>query len=136
MLCQWQSHLIAWPPKIFDFFFTCIFFNFIYNWPPILQIKENFWQRVRLMCVLRIHINNFIFGKILLRIKKVVKTFSIFNKLFSKLVYYCMSLGQILVKSFDKNDLRLLLSGKLQTIGRVFTLYPYCLCLEFIFCCT
>lgn len=35
------------------------------------------------MCVL----NKFIFGKKLLRIEKIIKISSIFNKLFSKLVY-------------------------------------------------
>ena len=45
---------------------------------------------VRLMCALRAHINKSIFGKVLLGIEKVVKTFSISNKLFSKLVYYCV----------------------------------------------
>ena len=38
------------------------------------------------MCALRAHINKSIFGKVLLRIEKVVKTFSIFDKLFPKLV--------------------------------------------------
>ena len=33
--------------------------------------------------------NKSIFGKVLLEIEKVVKTFSIFDKLFPKLVYYC-----------------------------------------------
>ena len=37
--------------------------------------------------VLRAHINKSIFGKVLLEIEKVVKTFSILNKLFAKLVY-------------------------------------------------
>ena len=41
------------------------------------------------MCALRAHINKSIFGKVLLGIKKVT-TFSIPNKLFSKLVYYCV----------------------------------------------
>ena len=38
------------------------------------------------------HINKSTFGKVLLGIKKVVKTFSIFDKLFPKLVYYCVPL--------------------------------------------
>ena len=42
------------------------------------------------MCALRAHINKSIFGKVLLGIEKVVKTFSIPNKLFPKLVYYCV----------------------------------------------
>ena len=42
------------------------------------------------MCVLRVHINKSIFGKVLL---------SILNKLFSKLVYYCVPLGHTSVKS-------------------------------------
>ena len=48
------------------------------------------------------YINKFIFEKVLLEIEKVVKTFSIFNKLFSKLVYYCMLLGHTLVKFIMK----------------------------------
>ena len=55
--------------------------------------------RVRLMCVLKAHINKSIFGKVLLGIEKVVKTFSIPNKLFPKLVYYCVPLGHTLIKS-------------------------------------
>ena len=39
------------------------------------------------MCDLRVYINKFIFEKILLEIEKVVKIFSIFDKLFPKLVY-------------------------------------------------
>ena len=48
------------------------------------------------------HINKFIFEKVLLEIEKVVKIFLIFNKLFSKLVYYCMLLGHTLVKFIMK----------------------------------
>ena len=44
-------------------------------------------------------INKSIIGKFLLGIEKVVKTFLISNKLFPKLVYYCMPLGHTLVKS-------------------------------------
>ena len=51
------------------------------------------------MCALKAYINKSIFGKFLLRIEKTVKTFSIFNKLFSKLVYYCVPLGHTLIKS-------------------------------------
>ena len=42
------------------------------------------------MCALMAHINKSIFGKVLLGIEKVVKTFSIPNKFFPKLVYYCV----------------------------------------------
>ena len=45
----------------------------------------------------RTYINKYIFGKVLLGIKKFVKTFLIFNKLFPKLVYYCMP---TIVKSY------------------------------------
>ena len=45
------------------------------------------------MCALRAYINKSSFEKVLLGIEKVVKTFSIFDKLFPKLVYYCVSLG-------------------------------------------
>ena len=48
------------------------------------------------------HINKFIFEKVLLEIEKVVKIFSIFNKFFSKLVYYLMLLGHTLVKFIMK----------------------------------
>ena len=51
------------------------------------------------MCALRAHINKSIFEKVLLKIEKVVKTFSISDKLFPKLVYYCVLLGHTLVKS-------------------------------------
>ena len=44
------------------------------------------------MCALRAHINKSIFGKDLLGIEKVVKTFSIPNKIFPKLVYYLCAL--------------------------------------------
>ena len=42
------------------------------------------------MCALKAHINKSIFGKVLLGVEKVVKIFSIPNKLFPKLVYYCV----------------------------------------------
>ena len=51
------------------------------------------------MCALRAYINKSIFGKILLGIEKNVKIFSIFNKLFSKLIYYCVPLGHTIIKS-------------------------------------
>ena len=51
------------------------------------------------MCALKIYINKFIFKKVLLVIEKVVKTFSISYKLFSKLVYYYISLEHTLIKS-------------------------------------
>ena len=47
-------------------------------------------------------INKSIFGKVLLEIEKVLTTFSISDKLFSKLVSYCVPLGHTLVKSFPK----------------------------------
>ena len=43
------------------------------------------------------HINKSIFGKVLLEIKKFVKTFLIFDKLFPKLIYYCVP---TIVKSY------------------------------------
>ena len=60
-----------------------------------------FFIWVRLMCALRAHINKSIFGKVLLEIENVVKTFSISDKLFPKLVYYCVPLGHTLVKSYS-----------------------------------
>ena len=38
-------------------------------------------------------VNKSILEKFLLKIKKVVKTFSILDKLFLKLVYYCVAEG-------------------------------------------
>ena len=49
------------------------------------------------MCVLKVYVNKFNFRKVLLGIEKVVKIFSIFDKFFSKLVYYCVPLGHTLV---------------------------------------
>ena len=49
--------------------------------------------------VIRAYINKFIFEKILSKIKKIVKTFSIFDKHFPKLVYYCVPKGHTIVKS-------------------------------------
>ena len=51
------------------------------------------------MCALRAHINKSSFRKVLLGIEKAVKTFSFFDKLFPKVVYYCVPLGHTLVKS-------------------------------------
>ena len=45
------------------------------------------------------HTNKFIFENVLLEIEKVVKIFSIFNKTFSKLIYYYVLLEHILIKS-------------------------------------
>jgi len=44
--------------------------------------------------------NKSIFGKVLLEIEKVVKNFSIFDKFFPKLVYYCVPLRHTLVKPY------------------------------------
>ena len=54
------------------------------------------------MCALRAHINKSSFGKVLLGLGKAVKTFSISDKLFPKLVYYGVPLEHTLVKSFPK----------------------------------
>ena len=62
-------------------------------------------KRVWLMCALRTHVNKSSFEKVLLGIEKAVKTFSIFDKLFSKLIYYCVSLRHTLVKSLIKFNL-------------------------------
>ena len=45
------------------------------------------------------YINKSIFKKVLSKIEKIVKTFLIFDKLFSKLVYYCVSKWHTIVKS-------------------------------------
>ena len=63
------------------------------------------------MCALRAHINKSIFGKILLRIEKVVKTFSISDKTFPKLVYYCVPLGHTLIKSYIYIYIKVLISN-------------------------
>ena len=57
------------------------------------------------MCALRAHINKSNFRKVLLGIEKTIKTFSIFDKLFPKLVYYCVPLRHTLVKSNLKFEL-------------------------------
>ena len=62
---------------------------------PILRGGFVFW----------VQINKPSFRKVLLGIEKSVKTFSIFDKLFPKLVYYCVPLGHTLVKSFFKKGL-------------------------------
>ena len=49
------------------------------------------------MYALRAHINKSIFEKVLLRIEKVIKTFSIFDKTFPKLVYYCVHINKMLL---------------------------------------
>ena len=49
--------------------------------------------------VIRTYINKSIFRKVLLKIEKIVKIFLIFEKLFSKLVYYCVPKGHTIVKS-------------------------------------
>ena len=54
--------------------------QFMFSWLNLLFIY--LW--VRLTCALRAHINKFVFGKNLMEIEKAVKTFSIFNKTFSK----------------------------------------------------
>ena len=54
------------------------------------------------MCALKTHINNSIFRKVLLKIEKIVKIFSILDKLFLKLFYYCVPLGHTLVKFIKK----------------------------------
>ena len=59
-------------------------------------------KRVRLMCTLKTHINNSIFRKVLLKIEKIVKIFSILDKLFLKLFYCCVPLGYTLIKSIKK----------------------------------
>ena len=57
------------------------------------------------MCTLKTHINNSIFRKNLLKIEKIVKIFSILDKLFLKLFYCCVPLGHILVKSIKKETI-------------------------------
>ena len=59
-----------------------------------------FYDALDLLCWIGAHINKSIFEKVLLGIEKVVKTFSFPNKLFPKLVYYCVLLGHTLVKSY------------------------------------
>ena len=45
------------------------------------------------MCALRTNIKLFIFGNIFLEIERIVNTFSILKKIFSKNENYCMPLG-------------------------------------------
>ena len=42
------------------------------------------------MCAFMAHINKSSFRKVLLEIEKTVKTFSISDKFFPKLIYYCV----------------------------------------------
>ena len=49
-----------------------------------------------------VNVNKFSFGKVLLGIEKIVKIFLISDKIFPKLVYYCVPVGHTLVKSFNK----------------------------------
>ena len=52
------------------------------------------------MCALRAHIKPSIFRNIFSVIEKVVNTFSIFEKIFPKMINYCVPLGHTLVKSY------------------------------------
>ena len=54
------------------------------------------------MCVLSAHIKPSIFENIYSKIEKCVNTFSISEKIFSKIINYCMLLGHTLVKSYIK----------------------------------
>ena len=66
----------------------------------LMRIHVNDFQTSHLTTVnVCAYINKFVFENFLLRIKIVVKTFSIPDKLFLKLVYYFVPLGHILVKS-------------------------------------
>ena len=51
------------------------------------------------MCAFKTYINNSIFEKVLLEIEKIVKIFSIFNKFFSKLIYYSLPKGTVVLHS-------------------------------------
>ena len=48
---------------------------------------------------LRAYINKSVFGKILSEIEKIIKTFQFSIKLFPKIIYYCVPLRHVLVKS-------------------------------------
>ena len=59
------------------------------------------------MCALKVHIKSSIFENIFLRIEKVINTFSIPEKIFSKMINYCVPLGHTLAKSvyyYNNND--------------------------------
>ena len=58
------------------------------------HINKSIFGKVLLV---KTYINKFIFGEVLLEIKNFVKTFLIFDKLFPKLVYYCVP---TIVKSY------------------------------------
>ena len=64
-----------------------------------LLVTSTIILRVRLMCALRTHINLSIFRIIFLETEKVVNTFSIPKKFFSKNENYCVTLGHTLAKS-------------------------------------
>ena len=55
---------------------------------------------VRLMCALKVHIKSSIFENIFSKIEKTVNIFSIPDKIFSKIVNYCMSLDHTLAKFY------------------------------------
>ena len=52
------------------------------------------------MCALMAHIKPSIFRNIFLGIEKVVNTFSISDKIFQKMINYCVPFGHTLAKSF------------------------------------
>ena len=54
------------------------------------------------MCTLKARIKLSIFGNIFLKIEKVINTFSILKKKFSKNENYCVPLGHTLAKSMKK----------------------------------
>ena len=51
---------------------------------------------------LKVYINKSIFENFLSKIEKIIKIFSISNKFFSKLIYYCMLLEHTSVKSLKE----------------------------------
>ena len=59
---------------------------------------------------LRAYINKSVFGKILSEIEKIIKTFQFSIKFFSKIIYYCVSLRHMLVKSLYIFDMANLLA--------------------------
>ena len=57
------------------------------RWPRRKSASFIYIKNVQLMCAFKVHINESIFKKVLLKIEKIVKIFSILDKIFTKLVY-------------------------------------------------
>lgn len=82
-------------------FIMCAYYMLVFNIHLHYPLKERLlninyqmpwiiWIWVRVIYVFKIYINKFVFEKNLLKIKKVVKIFSIFNNFFYKYIIMCL----------------------------------------------